>query len=234
MIRIGIPIVLGALFVWSLFDDLTREGGFLVDGSGRWIFPNCVGLSIMIIVPVAAVVVSLAKGRGRDARWRQGEAGLPVKGRIGGAVCLVLSLFSAVLLVILLRMAVGGGEERGLLWLSLPPAVLGVAISNYLLDRYNSSATRASWFARWAGMAATVDVGAFIALNLIYSTKERGIASSIPHHQDHLSGISYLILSVVFLLIIGGLGWCFYRALSVVNEDAGMQRSGEIGDQVQQ
>ncbi|GAG56854.1 unnamed protein product, partial [marine sediment metagenome] len=45
--------------------------------------------------------------------------------------------------------------------------------------------------------------------------------------QEQLSGISYLILSVVFLLIIGGLGWCFYRALSASNEDAGVQHPDE-------
>jgi len=47
--------------------------------------------------------------------------------------------------------------------------------------------------------------------------------------RDTLSGVSYIILAVVFLIIIGGLGWCFYRALAAA-KDTGIQHPDEIGD----
>ncbi len=37
LIRIFIPVVLGSLFIWSLFDDLTAEGGVILNESGHWI-----------------------------------------------------------------------------------------------------------------------------------------------------------------------------------------------------
>ena len=214
LIRIFIPIVLGSLFVWNLFDDMTREGGFLRDGAGHWILGNCVGLSVMLLVPIVGVLVSFARGRSQDDQQSGSEGGLQTKGRRGGAIALVLAVVSAVLIIILFRLAVVGYDEKTLLWLSLPPAVVAVIISNYLLNRDNGSTTRASWLARWAGIVGVVDVSGFIALYLIYWTRQQEVGEAALPSQDQLSGVSYLILSVVFLLIIGGLGWCFYRALS--------------------
>jgi len=234
LIRIGIPIVLGSLFVWSLFDDLTQEGGFIRDPAGHWILTNCVGLSVMILVPFVAVLVSFARGRSHDDRQNESETSLQIRGRTGGTVALILAVVSAVLVVILLKLAVLGQDEKALLWLSLPPAVAAVIIGNHLLDRHNTSTTRVSWLARWAGMLATMDISGFVALYLIYSTRQQEVAKSIVTSRDQLSGVSYLILSVVFLLIIGGLGWCFYRALSAAGEDTEIQHPDEVGDEDKQ
>jgi hypothetical protein len=76
-------------------------------------------------------------------------------------------------------------------------------------------------------------IGGIIALNLIYSTAREAAAKEVPPSQDQLSAVSYLILSVVFLLIIGGLGWCFYRAVSAANVDNGIQHPNEVGDEPQ-
>jgi len=51
--------------------------------------------------------------------------------------------------------------------------------------------------------------------------------------RDRLSGVSYIILAVVFLIIIGGLGWCFYKALAAASGDTGIQYPDEIGDERQ-
>jgi hypothetical protein len=37
----------------------------------------------------------------------------------------------------------------------------------------------------------------------------------------------------VFLIIIGGLGWCFYKALAAAGKDTGIQHPDEIGDERQ-
>jgi len=204
LIRICIPIILCALFMWSLFGDFTKEGGFLRDPAGKWILTNCVGMSIMILVPLVGVVISFAKGRSRGAWQDEPSTSLQIKGRTGSAIALVLAVASAVLVVILFKLAMLGRAEKNLLWLSLPPAVIAVIVSNYLLEKGNGSTTRASWFARWAGMLATLDIGGFIALYLIYSTRRGELAKPVLPLPDQLNAVSYLILSVVFLLILGG------------------------------
>ena len=42
-------------------------------------------------------------------------------------------------------------------------------------------------------------------------------------YDGALSGTAYVILFAVLLVIICGLGWCFYRALKVAGEDADAQ-----------
>jgi hypothetical protein len=49
-----------------------------------------------------------------------------------------------------------------------------------------------------------------------------------------LSGVSYIILAVALLIIIGGLSWCFYRALTATGGSAEPQSADEVGDEEQQ
>ncbi len=232
LIRIGIPIVLGSLFVWSFFDDLTQSGGFLRKENGKWVLSNCVGIAVILSVPVVGVLFSMVRGRGQVKGQRESGAGLEVRGRKGGCVAFVFSAASAVLLLILFRWAVGGRDEKILLWLSLPGAVSGLIIGNYLVDKHNSPDVRPSRPAQWAGLLATFDIGAFIALNLIYRTPqpegEVPMGPSAAHTQQQLSGVSYVILSVALLLIIGGLGWCFYRALMATGKVEEAQPPDEV------
>jgi hypothetical protein len=59
-------------------------------------------------------------------------------------------------------------------------------------------------------------------------------AKPAAHIRDKLGGTSYVILAVVFLIIIGGLGWSFYKALAAANADNSIQHSDEIGDEKQE
>ena len=230
LIRIGIPVILSSLFLWSLFDDLTRESGFLHDPEGGWNLTKCVGLSVMLLAPIVAVLISFTRGRSKVEEQNECEGRLQIKGRTGGAFAFVLAVASAVLIIILLKLAVHEHDEKALLWFSLPPAVVAVIVSNYLLDRGDTSTAKVSWFVRWAGLLATVDIGGFIALYLVYSTRQQEIVKSVLPSHEQLSAASYLILSIVFLLIIGGLGWCFYRALSAGSENTAIQHPDEVGD----
>jgi len=227
LIRLTIPIVLGSLFVWSLFDDLTKKGGFLRNPAGGWNLHNCVGISVMIMVPVVSMMVSLARGREDITRQRGSLAALQIKGRMSGGIAFFLAVISAILVVLLFELAVLGQDRKVLLWLSLPPAVAALIVSNHLLSRHSSSDTRMSWLAGFAGILATMDIGAFIALNLIYSTRHQKISPLAHAPQEQLSSASYIILSIVFLLIICGLGWCFYRALAAAGGPSEEQPSDE-------
>ena len=230
LIRIFTPVILCSLFFWSLFDDLTREEGFLRAPDGSWILLNCVGLSVMILVAIAAVLVSCARGRSDVPRRDSSEVDLQVKGQSGGAAAFVLAAASTVLILALFGFAVRGRHERLLLYASLPPSIVAIIISNHLLNRYNKSTMRASWLARWAGLLATIDTGGFIALSLVYSTSKESVHAAHPP-QEQLSTVSYVILGAVSLLIICGLGWCFYRALSAANKDMEIQYPDQGDDE---
>jgi hypothetical protein len=58
-----------------------------------------------------------------------------------------------------------------------------------------------------------VDLSAFLALKLFRLAQVVNVQTSEPVIRSELSGVSYLILTAVLLIVIGGLGWCFYRAL---------------------
>ncbi|MHC4738130.1 MAG: sodium-dependent transporter [Planctomycetota bacterium] len=58
LIKFVIPLILGLLFVWSLYDDFTSQEGFLVNSEGEIIWPNIVGLGLMALAFVTAVILS--------------------------------------------------------------------------------------------------------------------------------------------------------------------------------
>jgi len=91
-----------------------------------------------------------------------------------------------------------------------------IVSSNYILDRFNTGTSRASWFARWAGVAGTMDVSAFMAVKLTRLSETE--SSAEPVIREGLSGVSYGILGLVVLIIVFGLGWCFYRALTAAEK----------------
>jgi len=57
LIKFVIPVILGTLFVWSLYDDFTSKGGFCVDGEGKVIWQNVIGLGLMALAFVTAVTL---------------------------------------------------------------------------------------------------------------------------------------------------------------------------------
>jgi len=66
-IKFVIPIILGSLFLWSLYDDITAEEGFLISvETGKLMWPNIVGLAIMASVFIIAVVLSKVGRRDYD------------------------------------------------------------------------------------------------------------------------------------------------------------------------
>ena len=47
-------------------------------------------------------------------------------------------------------------------------------------------------------------------------------------YDGHLSADAYLILTVVLAIIVGGLSWCFYRALTATNKNDAEQLPDEV------
>jgi NSS family neurotransmitter:Na+ symporter len=232
LIRMVIPVVLGALFFWQLFDDISGEG-FLRTPEGDWILTNCVGLGIVGLVPIVAVVLSLVKGRMDIKEPERPEQALVVRGRSQGAAAFFAALIIAVMLVIWLKVPMPQMERNAILWLSLVGGIAAMLLSNYILDKHHTSTNQASWLARWAGIIAAMDTSASIAIILIGLAQKTKIDETAVPIRDKLSVISYIILAVVGLIIIGGLGWCFYRALVAAGKDTGIQHPDEVGDEQQ-
>jgi NSS family neurotransmitter:Na+ symporter len=232
LIRLVIPVFLGTLFFWQLFDDISGEG-FLRTPEGDWILPNCVGLGIVALVPVVAIILSLARGRTDIKEPERAEQGLAVGGRREGTIAFFAASSIVVLLVLWLTVPMPQAAKQVILWLSLAGGVVTMLLSNYVLDKHHTSTSQASWLARWAGIMAAMDISAAIAIILIGLADGAEIEETTAPIRDKLSGISYIILAVVFLIIIGGLGWCFYKALAAASGDTGIQYPDEIGDERQ-
>jgi NSS family neurotransmitter:Na+ symporter len=230
MIRLVIPILLGTLFFWQLFDDINNESGFLRTPQGEWIPQNCIGVGVLVLVPVIAVVLSLAKSR-RDAEIpTHEERHLGTRARFAGGLALALVLIPAVLYIASLNIATLSLVKNTMFWALPIGGIVAIVLSNYIVEGCNTSTTQASWLARWAGVLATMDVSIFIAAVLFQLTRTVKIKEVVLIH-DKLSGVSYVILAVVFLIIVGGLGWCFYRALAVANLSAEIQSPDQIDDE---
>ncbi len=210
-IRIFIPIVLGTLFLWSLFDDFTNPDGFFRDTDGKWILSNCVGVAVVGISPVIAVLMSLVRSPARIEHGKQIELKYPTHqaGRLLGVIGFVLS---SVGMIAIAYMLISGNES--VFFLPLCLGVSGIGISNYVLERYDGADEKPSGFARWAGILSILDISAFLAILLIRMTKPVRIEKAVSEVSGKLSGVSYVILGVVFLMIVVGLGWCFYRAIT--------------------
>ncbi len=232
LIRLVIPVFLGALFFWQLFDDIRGEG-FLRTPEGDWILPNCVGLGVVALVPVVAIILSLVRGRKDIREQERPEQSLVVGGRREGAIAFFAASGIAVLLVLWFTVPMPQAAKQVILWLSLAGGVVAMLLSNYVLDKHHTSTSQASWLARWAGIMAAMDISASIAIILIGLADGTEIEETTAPIRDKLSGVSYIILLVVFLIIIGGLGWCFYRALAAAGRDTGIQHPDEVGDEQQ-
>ncbi|MCP4261407.1 MAG: sodium-dependent transporter [Planctomycetes bacterium] len=228
LIRLVIPVVLGALFFWQLFDDIFGEG-FLRSSDGQWILTNCVGLSIVALVPVIAVILSMSSGRKGIQEQQQSDQSLPIGGRREGKIAFIMASVIAFLLVLWLSVPISETIKQVILWLLLFGGIFAMLLSNYVLDKHHTSTSQASWLARWAGILATMDTSASIAIILMGLVQTEEVEKTTAPIRDTLSGVSYIILAVVFLIIIGGLGWCFYRALAA-GKDTGIQHPDEIGD----
>ncbi|MHC4215836.1 MAG: hypothetical protein ACYSWP_21005, partial [Planctomycetota bacterium] len=239
-IRIFIPVVLGTLFLWSLFDDLSQQGGFLKNLQGEWdlfIFLknlqgdwnlfNCVGMAVVGFVPVIAVIMSLVESPHKHSAYpTDHEIHNPniCSGRLGGLIALCLAAASAAMIVVFLIVPnLSANVANCLLFQAIGLGAAAIILSNYLLDKYSGEYAFQSWFIKWAGIIATIDISGFLAIMLIRITAQARDTEIQASKAEHLSAVSYVILSVVFLLIIGGLTWCFYRAMAAAGSNAPAQ-----------
>ncbi|HUV41814.1 MAG TPA: sodium-dependent transporter [Sedimentisphaerales bacterium] len=231
MIRMVVPVILGALFFWQLFDDIGNGRGFLRTPAGQWKADNCIGVGILAAAPIIAVVLSIIKGGRGSENSQDREKGLRISGRFAGGAALVIALSAAGLFGISTMFERLVLLEKITLWFLPAAGIAAMLISNYVLERYNTVSSRASWLARWAGIAGTLDVSGFMAVILLRISSKANVAeAAAPYIRKNLSGVSYVLLVVVFMTIVMGLSWCFYRALKAAESTA---RAEQIAEQQQ-
>lgn len=208
LIRIAAPLILGTLFVWSLFDDFAG-GEFLIKKTGLLNWPNIAGLVVVSVAPIIAIILSIIK-----SPHQQGDGHLNLKsaGRKSSISGLIITLIAVLFLVVLFAVNLPAKICRILVVLATLCSICGVLSANRVLDRFDTEDTKASIIARIAGVAAICSMSVCLAMILIYITKNvQPVAAS--SHIAELSGTAYIVLSLVILLIVAGLGWCFYRAI---------------------
>lgn len=220
-IRIFIPIILGTLFMWSLFNDFGGKGGFLRSADG-WNIANCVGLAVVAAAPILAIILSLIKSplRQDDPVKPHQQNTKITQGQKPGFIAFCFAIISAALLIVAEKSSAAGLIVPYMLFMSLGLAIAAILISNFILDRYTGEMIRPSLFARWAGIIGTLDISILLAGLLIRITGKTIIAQTTVITTDKLSGVSYIILGVVSLMIVAGLSWCFYRAVMAAGKNA--------------
>jgi NSS family neurotransmitter:Na+ symporter len=220
-IRIFIPLVLGTLFVWSLIDDFTNEAGFIKTADGQWNVYNCVGLCVVAIAPVIAILASLFKTPSRgETSGVQRELNYPPARTTttGGWVAIVLSGVAALFMIYAVfaeRSAVS--FERPLMVLAFAMSVAGLIIANSSMIGCDWIASRPSRLAGVAGIMSTFNISTFFAMVLSAMSPDK--VDDTARKLEKLSGVSYAIIAVVVLIVFGGLGWCFYRAIAAGGDE---------------
>ena len=192
-------------------------------------------MGVLALAPVIAVVLSLIKGRQDTGTLPQEKQNPRTKvGSYQGMVALMLVLAPAALYVASLKITQLASIKNIALWALPVGGTIAILLSNYILEYCDTSTARASWLARWAGVLAIIDISAFIAAVLFGLTSKVEVHKMEIPARHELSGVSYVILAVVFLIIVGGLGWCFYRAVAAAGVFAEPQSPDEIGDNEKQ
>ena len=236
IIRYFAPIILTALFVWSLLEKASASGGFIHDDAGDLNWPVIVGLGFAILAPALSVALSFIRSAGADthAAYKPGQAHL---GRTAGAVGSLLALIAVGLIVYCFvgarQVQLGaGGEFQHLLALTVlmgvalaaAAAILATLIGGVTVARAEATRKRPSALARAAAGLGVMAIGASGGLAMpmmivLYGTDASAEAASTTPAttpaaaSPEMSWVSYVVLTAMAALLVGGLLWCFHRAI---------------------
>ncbi len=234
IIRLVIPAILGSLFFWQLFEDINNKEGFLMSPKGKWNAPNCVGVGILIIAPLISIIFSVIKNQNKEETVTATTENQPKHGRIIGIISLLIALATTIIFIMSMQSGQSEIMKTTGLWALAIGGILATILSFYIIEKFDSDNYRTSWFVRWSGIFGIMEISAFFA-KLLYEKSIAIKTEEVKEVTSHeLTGVSYAILAVVFLIIIGGLGWCFYKAIAASSANETEQRPDEVGDEPQQ
>lgn len=253
LIRYFAPIVISTLFIWSLIAQFASSEGFLYTADDKLNVPILVGLIIAVAAPILAVLLSLvhSPGANRYAQHHQGQKTLG--GRLGGFTLVMLGI-SFVLIVygfyitflavkypdVELPYHIARSYCLPVAWIPMGVALLSALLATaggaFIVHACEKKTKwRPSTTARLSAGLGVIAIGSTmgIMLSMFISVNESMFSKGQPikHHAEHLSFVSYIVLSVVLAIIVVGLGWCFYRAIKAsATEDKVEPQEAEILD----
>ncbi len=247
IIRYVAPIMLSALAVWSLLDQAASKGGLLYKGD-VFHLPTLIGLIIGATAPVLAVLLSLIRSPGADTHTQ--HAGQERSGRAAGVVgtLIVLTALAGAVwsfaLCIKARWAIDQSEPIAHVMptfiimgydLSLATvaaiaaafgAIIAVIFGAGAVAYAENNNRRPSGVARFAAGVGVMTIGCASGLLLSMLVLLNPVEpKATPVHvaesaSEHLTGPSYVVLSVMLTILVVGLGWCFYRAIKAAGATA--------------
>ncbi len=221
VVRVVIPVILGTLFFWTLLDDLA-QGELIVTSAGAYNWPNIVGLGVMALAPVLAIIFSIMKGRSADAPGPKPQ----LRGGFAGGVAFVVAIVSGTCYAVATWAGAGPGVLGLMLQVTLGGGATAIVLSSIVLEKYNTDTTAAAWSARWAGILGTLDVSAALSLGLAKLSRHAEVEPAV--RANELTAVSYVILGLVSVMIVGGLAWCFYKAVAAASRAADVQHADEV------
>ncbi|MCK9554697.1 sodium-dependent transporter [bacterium] len=221
LIRVIIPVILSALFIWSLFDDLSKEGGLFHNTDGSLSFPSVAGISIALIVPLISFIVTYRKHvKRKNDRKEQVDSGKLEGAKFGKkvfyAACalsvLILFTFAKTVHIKAAEIALSKGMAVPLLCaVSITVSITLALISGRRVFRYESLKSTPSFWLRSGAALSTFCIGSSLGVSLAFITMH---AENTVKKEMSLSATSMIILAIIGFLVFGGLTWCFIRAIS--------------------
>jgi len=235
IIRYLAPIVLSALFAWSVLDKFASEGGLIYDAAGKVNPPKLIGLLIALAVPILAVILSVIRSPGADTHAE--HVGQPSQGREAGVLATVLALQAITIMVVTVSLLLAGvGDDHvrvhfalkvpGIWHLPLAAAAFALAAivaGGVAVSRAEKDGRRASGFSRLAAGTGTLTLGSAVGVALycivtLNPTAEAAevatdAAAATEKPAEVLSLPSWIMLAAMIVMLVVGLGWCFYRAI---------------------
>lgn len=226
LIRTIIPVMLGTLFFWKLHEDLIDKKFSLFSDSGEFIVPNLIGYSIVVFVPVLlAIVVSISKKSVDSAEPAQQEFYFKGKKEKLGVAVFSLALL-AVAVLIKRTCGIQPQYDTTYFFVAAAISIIALILANVSHYRADKNYSQQNIFASLGGIISVFSTSFLITGYLVDLSKN--VETAEPQIVASMTGVSYIILSIVILIIVVGLGWCFYRAMKASDSGAAIQHSGEI------
>ncbi len=228
LIRLVLPIVLGMLFLWNLHDDMSRPGGMLRNADGGFAIDKVVTLLVTLTAFALSLWVTVIKDNSQDSDTASKYS------RTAGADKSESACFATSFLVLIAGLWLMFTKEFSQFseTVFVATLVVGTAImlaSHRRIDAHYSGNYLPGWINGNAGAIATMGVSAALTAALIRFSgavlaMEKAEKSPVP---ATLTGVSYIILAAVFLIIVVGLGWSFYRLITAADRSSKDEQATE-------
>jgi hypothetical protein len=242
IIRYFAPIILSALFIWSLLEKASATGGFIHDAADDLNWPVIVGLLFAVLAPALSVALSMIHSPGADthAAYRHDQ---PRSGRgagVFGLAAAVIALGCIVYSFIAARQVQLSGDDASRKLLAYVVLLMTVAgagfavtatiIGAVIVAKAERRRHRPSAFARSAAGLGVIAIGssAGLAMPMLLALYAKPAAASAAPAgaaaaPPEMTWVSYIVLTAMTTLLVGGLLWCFYRAIKAGGAEAPVQ-----------